>query len=72
MKYGNYIYDPKKKRWINQVTGQTALLGNRLKTKEGDYIQLNSNGTVTKVGFVSGGLSKETLWRRTPEFHNPY
>lgn len=61
MKYGNYIYDPKKKRWINQITGQTALLGNRLKTREGDYIQLNSNGTVTKVGSVSGGLSKEYI-----------
>lgn len=61
MKYGNYIYDPKKKRWINQITGQTALLGNRLKTKEGDYIQLNSNGTVTKVGSVSRGLSKEYI-----------
>lgn len=61
MKYGNYVYDPKKKRWINQVTGQTALLGNRLKTKDGDYIQLNSNGTVTKVGSVSGGLSKEYI-----------
>lgn len=57
--YNNYIYNPKIHRWTNKLTGQQARLGNRIRLKNGDYMQLNSDGTITKVGSVSEGLTAE-------------
>lgn len=50
----SYTYNKQKKRWYSN--GRTIRLGNRILNSNGDYIQLNSDGTVTKVGSVSKGL----------------
>lgn len=55
----SYIYNKQKKRWYSN--GRIIRLGNRILNSNGDYIQLNSDGTVTKVGSVSKGLDQNYL-----------
>lgn len=55
----SYTYNKQKKRWYSN--GRTIRLGNRILNSNGDYIQLNSDGTVTKVGSISKGLDQNYL-----------
>lgn len=55
----SYTYNKQKKRWYSN--GRTIRLGNRILNSNGDYVQLNSDGTVTKVGSVSKGLDQNYL-----------
>lgn len=42
-----FIYNSQEKRWYNN--GQRINLGNRIKNSDGSYLQLNSDGTSTKL-----------------------
>ena len=53
-----FTYDKNAKRW-KRADGSQIRLGNRILTKTGDYIQLNSDGTVTKIGTKGKGITKE-------------
>ena len=42
-----FTYNSQEKRWYNN--GQRINLGNRIKNSDGSYLQLNSDGTSTKL-----------------------
>lgn len=53
-----FTYDKNAKRW-KRADGSQIRLGNRILTKNGDYVQLNSDGTTTKIGTKGKGITKE-------------
>lgn len=53
-----FTYDKNAKRW-KRADGSQIRLGNRILTKTGDYVQLNSDGTTTKIGTKGKGITKE-------------
>lgn len=53
-----FTYDKNAKRW-RRADGSQIRLGNRILTKTGDYLQLNSDGTTTKIGTRGKGITKE-------------
>ena len=53
-----FTYDKNAKRW-KRSDGSQIRLGNRILTKTGDYVQLNSDGTTTKIGTKGKGITKE-------------
>lgn len=60
----NFVYNKQKKRWYRK-DGSEVKLGNRILGSNGNYYQLNSDGTTTKIGSVSGGLDKSYIdWKK--------
>lgn len=53
-----FTYDKNARRW-RRADGSQIRLGNRILTKTGDYVQLNSDGTTTKIGTKGKGVTKE-------------
>lgn len=53
-----FTYDKNSKRWL-KADGNQVRLGNRILTSNGDYIQLNSDGTTTKIGSKGKGITQD-------------
>lgn len=59
----NFTYNKQKRRWYRQ-DGSMVKPGNRVLGQNGNYYQYNTDGSVTKVGSVSGGLDKSYVdWK---------
>lgn len=50
-----FTYNKSKRAWYRD-DGALVRSGNRVKTSDGTYYQLNSDGSRTKVGTISGGI----------------
>ena len=53
----SFTYNKSKRAWYRD-DGTRVNSGNRVKSSDGTYYQLNSDGTKTKVGTISGGIDK--------------
>lgn len=59
-----FTYNKQKRRWYRS-DGSEVKPGNRVLGKNGIYYQYNTDGSISKVGSVSGGLDKSYIdWKK--------
>ena len=60
----NFTYNKQKRRWYRS-DGSEVKPGNRVLGKNGIYYQYNTDGSISRVGSITGGLDKSYIdWKK--------